>query len=126
MAVAAASPGYVAGEVAPAGGAGPPEAQRYPAGQGLALAGQQRRVRADHDDHRAGPAGGEPVGVLHRVVRPQLPPHRDAADHEFAIAVGMPAVGYACYYAYLHPRRADRWTMPDPVREEDRSPVGLG
>ncbi|MFJ9696378.1 APC family permease [Kitasatospora sp. NPDC101183] len=34
------------------------------------------------------------------------------------IAAGMLAVGYAYYYAYLHPRRADRWTMPDPVREE--------
>ncbi|MFJ4183836.1 APC family permease [Kitasatospora sp. NPDC089509] len=35
------------------------------------------------------------------------------------IAVGMLAAGYAYYYAYLHPRRADRWTMPAPVREED-------
>ena len=43
-----------------------------------------------------------------------------------AIAVGMLAVGYTYYYAYLHPRRADRWTMPDPVREEDESPVGRG
>ncbi|MFE4356407.1 APC family permease [Kitasatospora sp. NPDC056800] len=41
-----------------------------------------------------------------------------------AIAVGMTAVGYAYYYAYLHPRRADRWTMPDPVREEDGGATG--
>ncbi len=42
------------------------------------------------------------------------------------IAVGMLAVGYAYYYTYLHPRRADRWTMPDPVREEDEPAVDHG
>ncbi|MEV0699518.1 APC family permease [Saccharopolyspora sp. NPDC050389] len=35
-----------------------------------------------------------------------------------AITVGILAVGYLYYYAYIHPRRDDRWTLPDPVDED--------
>lgn len=34
------------------------------------------------------------------------------------IAIGALAVGYAYYYGYLYPRRADRWTMPDAPPDE--------
>jgi amino acid transporter len=36
-----------------------------------------------------------------------------------AISLGILAIGYAYYALYLRPRRADRWTLPDPVRDED-------
>lgn len=31
------------------------------------------------------------------------------------VAIAALAVGYLYYYAYLYPRRAERWTMPDPI-----------
>lgn len=34
------------------------------------------------------------------------------------IAAGALVVGYAYFYAYLYPRRATRWTMPLPPRDE--------
>jgi amino acid transporter len=34
------------------------------------------------------------------------------------IAAGALAVGYLYYYAYLYPRRADRWTMPEAPHDE--------
>jgi len=37
------------------------------------------------------------------------------------IAAGALAVGYLYYYAYLHARRADRWTMPAAPRDEHDS-----
>ncbi|WP_020494671.1 APC family permease [Sciscionella marina] len=36
-----------------------------------------------------------------------------------AIALGIFAIGYLYYYGYIHPRRGDRWTLPDPVDEQD-------
>jgi amino acid transporter len=35
-----------------------------------------------------------------------------------AISLGLFAVGYAYYYGYLHARRGQRWTLPEPVRED--------
>lgn len=35
-----------------------------------------------------------------------------------AATVGILAVGYAYYALYLHPRRAERFTLPDPVPED--------
>lgn len=34
------------------------------------------------------------------------------------VAVGIFAVGLPYYYLYLHPRRGDRWTLPEPADEE--------
>lgn len=36
-----------------------------------------------------------------------------------AVSLGILAAGYLYYFAYIHPRREDRWTLPDPVRDED-------
>jgi amino acid transporter len=41
-----------------------------------------------------------------------------ADPRQVLIALGVLVVGYAYYYAYLHPRRADRWTMPAAVDDE--------
>ncbi|WP_165968164.1 amino acid permease [Saccharopolyspora elongata] len=35
-----------------------------------------------------------------------------------SIALAILAIGYVYYYGYIHPRREDRWTLPDPVDEE--------
>lgn len=35
-----------------------------------------------------------------------------------AVSLSLLALGYLYYFAYLHPRRANRWTLPDPVRED--------
>jgi len=35
-----------------------------------------------------------------------------------AVSLGLLAAGYLYYFAYLHPRRADRWTLPDPVHDD--------
>ncbi|MER5393818.1 APC family permease [Saccharopolyspora sp. NPDC002686] len=34
------------------------------------------------------------------------------------IAVGILVVGYVYYYGYIHPRRDERWTLPDPIDED--------
>jgi len=34
------------------------------------------------------------------------------------VAVAIFAVGFPYYYLYLHPRRGDRWTLPEPADEE--------
>jgi len=43
--------------------------------------------------------------------------------------LGALALGYVYYYAYLRPRRADRWTMPDAPFDEhdarDEEPGGV-
>lgn len=36
-----------------------------------------------------------------------------------AVSLGILAAGYLYYFVYIHPRRAGRWTLPDPVRDED-------
>ncbi|MFF2503010.1 APC family permease [Streptomyces sp. NPDC058067] len=35
-----------------------------------------------------------------------------------AITLAIFATGYLYYYAYLHPRRDERWTLPEPADEE--------
>ena len=35
------------------------------------------------------------------------------------VALGIFAVGIPYYYFYLHPRRGDRWTLPDAPNEDD-------
>ncbi|MFI0464154.1 APC family permease [Saccharopolyspora sp. 5N102] len=35
-----------------------------------------------------------------------------------SITLAILAIGYVYYYGYIHPRREDRWTLPDPVDEE--------
>ncbi|WP_461666171.1 APC family permease [Gordonia sputi] len=37
---------------------------------------------------------------------------------QLAIAVGTLVAGALYYIAYLYPRRADRWTLPDPIHED--------
>ncbi|MGC0419046.1 APC family permease [Embleya sp. AB8] len=37
-----------------------------------------------------------------------------------AIALSMVAAGYLYYYAYLHPRREHRWTLPTPAPDPTR------
>ncbi len=48
---------------------------------------------------------------------------------QVGIALGALALGYVYYYAYLRPRRADRWTMPDAPFDEhdarDEEPGGV-
>ncbi|WP_216849423.1 hypothetical protein [Pimelobacter simplex] len=37
---------------------------------------------------------------------------------QVAISVATMVLGTAYYLAFIHPRRGDRWTLPDPVEEE--------
>lgn len=42
---------------------------------------------------------------------------RDAPS-QLVIGLVTVAVGVAYYFGFIHPRRGDRWTLPDPVEEE--------
>ncbi|MFJ8745190.1 hypothetical protein ACIRL2_38185 [Embleya sp. NPDC127516] len=53
------------------------------------------------------------IGVMAYVLYESI----DSDRRPVGIAVAMVAAGYLYYYAYLHPRRGHRWTMPDPVRD---------
>lgn len=39
------------------------------------------------------------------------------APVQIAISVVTLLVGVAYYYGFIHPRRGERWTLPDPVQE---------
>lgn len=36
-----------------------------------------------------------------------------------AVAIGIAAIGLPYYYLYIHRRRGDRWTLPDPADDAD-------
>lgn len=42
---------------------------------------------------------------------------RDAPS-QLVIGLATVAVGVVYYFGFIHPRRGDRWTLPDPVEEE--------
>jgi amino acid transporter len=42
---------------------------------------------------------------------------RDAPS-QLVIGLVTVAIGVAYYFGFIHPRRGDRWTLPDPVEEE--------
>ncbi|GAA4091728.1 amino acid transporter [Nocardioides kongjuensis] len=42
---------------------------------------------------------------------------RDAPS-QLVIGLATVAIGVAYYFGFIHPRRGDRWTLPDPVEEE--------
>lgn len=39
------------------------------------------------------------------------------------VALAIFGLGYVYYYGYIHPRRGDRWTLPDPVDDETSPPA---
>ncbi|GAB2644259.1 hypothetical protein GCM10027169_10230 [Gordonia jinhuaensis] len=43
---------------------------------------------------------------------------------QLAVAVVTMAIGVVYYLAYLHPRRGDRWTLPDPIHEDEIDEAG--
>ncbi|WP_408898506.1 APC family permease [Nocardioides sp. R1-1] len=42
---------------------------------------------------------------------------RDAPS-QLAVSLVTMAVGIAYYFGFIHPRRGDRWTLPEPIEEE--------